>query len=161
MRLGSGEAPLDAVKRAFLKVDRMLLQLGAIQVGTTAAVCLCLRSEGDASAIQLHLANVGDTRAVLVSEGAPAKRLTVDHVALDPNEARRVHQAGGHVTNNRVGGILAITRALGDHTLKGDSGGVTAEPYCFVHTVDDHDRFVVMASDGVWEFVSNEQVGLG
>ena len=106
----------------------------------------------------MHLANVGDTRAVLVSEGAPAKRLTVDHVALDPNEARRVHQAGGHVTNNRVGGILAITRALGDHTLKGDSGGVTAEPYCFVHTVDDHDRFVVMASDGVWDVMSDDDV---
>ena len=52
-------------------------------------------------------------------------------------QVRRVQSVGGHVMNNRVGGSLAVTRAFGDHALKGAAGGgVTAEPYCCTRIVD-------------------------
>ena len=157
LRSGSpGEAPLDAIKRGFLKLDRMLLQIGALHCGTTAAVCLCLPGRNGAG-IELHAANVGDSRIVLVGEGGqPARRLSIDHVATDPDEVRRVQRDGGHVVGNRVGGSLAITRALGDHVLKGEDGGVTAEPHCVIHQVGANDRFVVMASDGIWDVMSDD-----
>jgi len=154
-----GEAPLEAMKRAFLKVDRMLLPIGAVNCGTTCAVCLCLRGPSPGSPLELHVANTGDTRVVLLSDGsAPARRLSVDHVATDPDEVRRVQLSGGHVMGNRVGGTLAVTRALGDHVLKGSDGGVTAEPHCVVYRVGPADRFVIMASDGVWDVMSDDDV---
>ena len=161
LRSGSpGEAPLEAIRRGFRNIDRMLLQIGTMHCGTTCAVCLCLSGQGaSGSSTDLHVANVGDTRVVLVCEGGqPAKRLSVDHVATDPEEVRRVQRDGGHVVNNRVGGSLAITRALGDHALKSDDGGVSCEPHTVVHRVGPSDRFVVMASDGIWDVMSDDDV---
>ena len=67
-----------------------------------------------------------------------------------------MHAAGGHVTNGRVGGTLAVTRALGDHNLKG-SGGLSHEPHFCAHEVRPQDRFVLMASDGVFDVVGEAE----
>ena len=147
----AGDAPLEAMRRGFLKCDRQLLQCGAMQVGTTVAVCLCL--PGPSGQLELHAANAGDSRIVLISEHAPT-RLSVDHVATDPVEVRRVQELGGRVVNQRVGSVLAVTRALGDHALKSGSG-LTADPHCVAHTCGVADRFVLLASDGLWDILSD------
>ena len=158
----------EALARAFLKVDRMLLQCGALHVGTTVAVCLAVPATASTPAA-VHVANAGDSRVLLVSDGgapagapagasAGALRLSVDHVATDVHEMRRVHEAGGRVVNGRVGGSLAVTRALGDHALKGATGGVSAEPHCTTHAIGPLDHFVVLASDGVWDVLSDQDV---
>ena len=147
----AGDAPLEAMRRGFLKCDRQLLQCGAMQVGTTVAVCLCLPGPG--GQIELHADNAGDIRIVLISEHAPT-RLSVDHVATDPVEVRRVQELGGRVVNQRVGSVLAVTRALGDHALKSGSG-LTADPHCVAHTCAVADRFVLLASDGLWDVLSD------
>ena len=147
----AGDAPLEAMRRGFLKCDRQLLQCGAMQVGTTVAVCLCLPGPG--GQIELHAANAGDSRIVLISEHAPT-RLSVDHVATDPVEVRRVQELGGRVVNQRVGSVLAVTRALGDHALKSGSG-LTADPHCVAHTCAVADRFVLLASVGLWDVLSD------
>ncbi len=44
-------------------------------------------------------------------------------------EAKRITDAGGFIgRNKRVNGVLAISRALGDHMLK-ENEVVSAEPY--------------------------------
>ena len=65
----------------------------------------------------VHVANLGDTRAVLSLDGT-AKRVTVDHKTNNPSEQERVKKEGGLILKGRVGGQLAITRALGDLMLK-------------------------------------------
>lgn len=50
---------------------------------------------------------------------------------------------------NRVGGTLAITRAFGDHSLKKD--GVIAKPFINKLVLRPCDKFLVIASDGVWD----------
>jgi len=146
------EPPLEATRRAFVKVDKMLLQLGAINCGTTAAVCLCLPAANGGGS-ELHVANAGDTRVVLIGDAdAPARRMSVDHVATNADEVQRVQLAGGTIIGNRVGGSLAVTRALGDHAL---GVPVTADPHCVVHRLSDTDRFVLMASDGVWDVITD------
>lgn len=65
----------------------------------------------------VHVANLGDTRAVLSMEGI-AKRVTVDHKTSNPAEQERVKKDGGLILKGRVSGQLAITRALGDLMLK-------------------------------------------
>lgn len=57
--------------------------------------------------------------------------------------------------DNRVAGGLAITRALGDHAYK--SFGVTGSPYVVRHVLRPFDKFLVIASDGVWDTVSDLQ----
>jgi protein phosphatase PTC1 len=61
----------------------------------------------------IYLINLGDTRAVLGKKGV-ATRLTVDHKASEVSEQERIVKSGGSIFRNRVGGSLAVTRALGD-----------------------------------------------
>lgn len=50
---------------------------------------------------------------------------------------------------NRVGGVLAVTRAFGDFSLR--SAGVISEPYTTKLTLKPGDTHLVIASDGVWD----------
>lgn len=62
--------------------------------------------------------------------------------------------AGGLVLNSRVNGVLAVTRALGDHYMK---ELVTSHPYTtetFLHL--RHDEFLILACDGLWDVCSDQ-----
>ena len=51
---------------------------------------------------------------------------------------------------------LAMSRSLGDKIAH--SVGVSSVPEMQEHVLGKDDKFVVIASDGVWEFISNEEV---
>lgn len=94
----------------------------------------------------LYTANVGDARIVLCRNGK-ALRLSYDHKGMDENEGRRISKAGGLILNNRVNGVLAVTRALGDSYLK---DLVTGHPYTTETVIQpDQDEFLILACDGV------------
>ena len=58
--------------------------------------------------------------------------------------------------NKQVPG-LAMTRSIGD--MSASSVGVTAEPEIFVFpNLSQNDKFVVIASDGIWDRLSNQEV---
>lgn len=108
--------------------------------GATAVAVLLETDKADQAKRTLHVGNVGDSRAVLVSSKYPATstpkqdpdepgteapshgfiatRLTFDHRAEDAAEQERIKIAGGFVTRNRVLGILAVSRSFGDHGMK-------------------------------------------
>ena len=94
----------------------------------------------------LYTANVGDARIVLCRAGK-ALRLSYDHKGSDENEGKRVANAGGLILNNRVNGVLAVTRALGDAYMK---DLVTGHPYTTETVIQpDIDEFIILACDGV------------
>lgn len=94
----------------------------------------------------LYTANVGDARIVLCRNGK-ALRLSYDHKGSDENEGKRIANAGGLILNNRVNGVLAVTRALGDAYLK---DLVTGHPYTTETVIQpDVDEFLILACDGV------------
>ena len=66
----------------------------------------------------------------------------------------RVESCGGFVLNGRVSGMLAVTRALGDHMLK-DS--VTSEPFFHEIQLAPDDRWLIVACDGLWDVVSDAE----
>ncbi|KAF2772919.1 PP2C-domain-containing protein [Teratosphaeria nubilosa] len=102
----------------------------------------------------LYTANVGDARIVLCRNGK-ALRLSYDHKGSDENEGKRIAGAGGLILNNRVNGVLAVTRALGDAYMK---DLVTGHPYTTETVVQpDIDEFLILACDGLWDVCSDQE----
>ncbi|POM78307.1 Protein phosphatase 2C [Phytophthora palmivora] len=141
--------PAEALKNGFLRTDQEIANRKNSEDGTTALVML---TQGD----EIFVAHTGDSRAVLVHGSGKVSVLTSDHKPNRPDERRRIQELGGSVVFWgvwRVEGILAVSRAIGDRMLK---PFVVAEPEVKKFTRTDTDRYVVLASDGVWDTVSND-----
>jgi protein phosphatase PTC1 len=93
----------------------------------------------------LYCANAGDARGVLC-RGGKAVRLTYDHKGSDKQEAKRITDAGGFMMSGRVNGVLAVTRSLGDSSMK---DFVVGSPYTTETELCDDDEFMIIACDGV------------
>lgn len=133
--------------------------------GTTAVVVI-RQGEG------LVIVNLGDSRAILGTiqdEKLKSIQLTTDLKPGLPCEAKRIRSCNGcvyalkeepHVQrvwlpNENYPG-LAMSRAFGDFILK--DHGVIATPDIWYHRLTSSDQFIVLASDGVWDVLSNEEV---
>ncbi|KAM0834690.1 hypothetical protein ACQ4PT_063422 [Festuca glaucescens] len=105
---------------------------------------------------RLVVANVGDSRAV-VSKGGKAIAVSRDHKPDQTDERQRIEEAGGFVMwagTWRVGGVLAVSRAFGDKLLK---QYVVADPEIKEEVVDGSLEFLILASDGLWDVVTNDE----
>jgi len=118
--------------------------------GCTAVTCL-VAGTGDSK--YLYAANVGDARAVLCRDGK-AIRLTDEHKASDPVEAKRIMDSGGFIIHGRVSGQIIITRSLGDHLMK---EFIIGDPYKTYQKLTDKDTFLIVACDGLWDVVEDQQ----
>jgi protein phosphatase 1L len=111
---------------------------------------------------KLYIANVGDSRAVATKAGTldEALQITMDHKPNQIGELERIKAAGGWVAFNgvwRVGGILAVSRALGDAYLK-KFGWLTATPDVFVIDLKRLPiPYIILASDGLWDVFSSQE----
>jgi protein phosphatase 1L len=104
---------------------------------------------------RLLVANVGDSRAVLCT-GGKALPLSTDHKPNRHDERERIEKSGGVVMWSgtwRVGGVLAVSRAFGDRLLK---KYVVAEPEIQEKLITKEVEFLLLASDGLWDVVSNQ-----
>ncbi|CAK0843869.1 unnamed protein product [Prorocentrum cordatum] len=151
-----GSAP-DAMLQAFQSTDDEMVRRNIMTSGCTACCCL-LQEERHARVI--YTAHLGDSRAVM-ARGGSATRLTsmTDHKATDPLEAKRVIEAGGQIVNDRVNGMLAMTRALGDHILKTPvlpNDVVSNVPDITSTDLSGQDSFVILACDGLWDVISDQ-----
>lgn len=98
------------------------------------------------------MANVGDTRAVLSKSGT-AERMSIDDKCDNAEENSRVKLSGGIILDNRLGGVLAVTRAFGDHALT--RVGLIAVPHIVKYNLKPFDKYLVIASDGIWDELSD------
>ncbi|KAG6746662.1 hypothetical protein POTOM_049024 [Populus tomentosa] len=117
----------------------------------------------------LYVANVGDSRTVISKGGkgisdamsyifhsTVAIPLSEDHKPNRSDERKRIESAGGVVMwagTWRVGGVLAMSRAFGNRMLK---QFVVAEPDIQEQKIDQEFELLVLASDGLWDVVPNE-----
>ncbi|KAL1568374.1 protein-serine/threonine phosphatase [Salvia divinorum] len=141
-----------AIRRAYRITDSTILEkakdLG--KGGSTAVTAILINCR------KLVVANVGDSRAVICKNGV-AKQLSIDH---EPESERdTIENKGGFVSKfpgdvPRVDGQLAVARAFGDKTIKDH---LSSEPDVIVETIDDETEFMILASDGVWKVMSNEE----
>lgn len=132
------------------------------------ATALCALVVGD----NCYVANLGDSRAVLYDTNHPGNvvPLSRDHKPYLADEEKRITKAGGKVTYYtlpgssdrvyRVNSILSVSRSLGDYSFKPPSMtdcvvGNEAE-VCQV-TLTDTSQCLILACDGLWDKVSNEE----
>ncbi|XP_009794190.1 putative protein phosphatase 2C 72 [Nicotiana tabacum] len=154
---------------SFKMVDKEIKSLEKLDCscsGTTAVVVI--RQDDD-----LVIANLGDSRALLgrkTDEGTiEAVQLTTDLKPSLPSEAERIRKCGGRVLAlekeahiQRVwlphedAPGLAMSRAFGDFMLK--NYGIISRPDVSYHHLSSNDQFLVLATDGVWDVLSNDQV---
>jgi serine/threonine protein phosphatase PrpC len=156
----SEKTPLHSrIESAFLITDVESHLAGIKSSGATVAVSLVERV---GTKVKIHAANCGDARIVL-SKGA--KRLTMDHKADDPIEIKRIEDSGGFVLRNRVLGIMAVSRSLGDHCMKEFVIGkphISSTEFDLVDddrkvNEDDCGEFIIIACDGLWDCLSDEE----
>ena len=149
------------VKTGFLTLDEKMRSMPEVVSGEdksgSTAVCSILSPK------HIFFANCGDSRAVLCRNGKCAFA-TQDHKPVNPLEKERIQNAGGSVMIQRVNGSLAVSRALGDFEYKNVEGKgpceqlVSPEPEIFVEERNKEDQFLVLACDGIWDVMSNEEL---
>ena len=112
----------------------------------------------------IYNGNVGDSRFILSYNGR-AIPISIDHKPQSPAEKARIRNAGGYVSEDeRVNGILAVSRSFGDYIFKEDKSLqvfeqlVTAVPDVRTVEIDENIDFLVVSSDGVWDMMSNQEV---
>ncbi|KAI7892521.1 phosphatase 2C-like domain-containing protein [Mucor mucedo] len=149
-----------AMTDAFLTLDKCLIEDNNFAYdpsGCTAVAALVTESD------EIIVANAGDSRAV-ISVGGKVKPLSYDHKPTDEAEMERIINAGGFVEFGRVNGNLALSRAIGDFEFKqsenlpAEKQVVTCNPDIIEHKITKEDEFFVLACDGIWDCMSNQDV---
>jgi protein phosphatase 1L len=157
LRSGVDKALVDS----FQTTDRKYCELCEIEEsrvdGSTAVVVA-----HDTFEDRLHVANVGDSRAIVVqNKVAGYAELSEVHLPSIPSEQKRIEALGGHIVQDKAGtlrveGVLMVSRSIGDSYLK---KFVSGEPTTRTFDVDpERDHCVVLASDGLFDYMEPEEL---
>jgi protein phosphatase PTC1 len=144
----------EILDQTFAEADSYLNSAHGIFAGCTVIVAFYRNELRDGVMVPaLYTGNVGDARAVLFRDGR-AIRLSYDHKGSDLMEQQRVKDAGGFIMNERVNGMLAVTRALGDAEMKDFIAG---RPYTTETVLGDKDSMLILACDGLWDVCGDQE----
>jgi protein phosphatase 1L len=170
-----------AIKEAFLATDKEILSMAERkkyeQVGSTAVACLLHGNPKLGTALRLVVSNLGDSRAVLC-RGGQAVAVSDDHKPLRIDEKKRVERAGGLVLQVRGAARIAapanpksknkaarqeyqglsMTRSFGDLHFKQPTPLAIAEPEIQIVPLTDKDLFCILATDGVYDVLGNQEI---
>jgi len=89
----------------------------------------------------------------VLNRNGTAVALTKDHKVNDEEELKILKEKGALVVLNKVGGVLAVTRAFGDSELK---KWITVDPYQQQIELNETDTHLIVACDGLWDVCSNQ-----
>ena len=162
------------IKQAFISIDYNIRNCN-FDVNDSGTTCVLLILLGT----HLICANVGDSRAIALydSNNDPnLSKLNIVPLSIDykleiPEERNRIIMAGGSVqkVKDSMGELagplrvfkpgkdypgLAMSRSIGDTIAK--NLGVIAEPGIYEYNLNERFKFIIMGSDGIWEFLTNE-----
>ena len=157
----------DILKRAYRHAERDIEKNSDIDANFSGTTCVMVFQVGN----RLLCGNVGDSRAILV-KGDKVIPLSIDQKPDDPEESKRIKENGGEISQYEEDGEksgpfrvwqkgevypgIAMSRSIGDFIAT--KLGVIPEPKFIEEKIDTDCKFIVVASDGVWEFLDNETV---
>ncbi|KFQ27187.1 hypothetical protein N331_06835, partial [Merops nubicus] len=156
----------NVLSKAFLEINKAYERHARLSADGRAEAPLCAICSHPAGlglrdGIELVVASVGDSRAILCRKGK-AMKLTIDHTPERKEEKERIRKCGGFIAWNSLGqphvnGRLAMTRSIGDLDLK--DKGVIAQPETKrvqLHHADD--SFLVLTTDGINFMVNSQEI---
>ncbi|RCV36888.1 hypothetical protein SETIT_8G017500v2 [Setaria italica] len=155
--------------KTFEQVDEELRQHSEIDCICSGTTAVAVVRQGD----HLFIANLGDSRAVLCTRDSKDRlipvQLTTDLKPDLPSELARILNCKGRVfamddepdvhrmwLPDQDAPGLAMARAFGDFCLKNHGLICTPEVYC--RKLSEKDEFLVLATDGIWDVLSNKEV---
>lgn len=157
----SSELNLDqlknVIKETYYQLDQNLRRMVKDESGCVCITCLI-------GPEQIYLINIGDSRAIIFSAEGQILAFTEDHKPDDPAEQERIHEAGGTISKPCAGDVLrvenqlAMTRVLGDFAMDKQIVPPMADIVQFPRKSSA--AFVVLACDGIWDVMSNEDVAM-
>lgn len=159
----------EAFLKSFKAMDKELKSHPNLDCFCSGSTAVTVVKQG----LNLFLGNIGDSRAIMGSKASDgslvATQLTVDLKPDLPKEAERINRCKGRVfalqDEPEVSRVwlpyddapgLAMARAFGDFCLK--EYGVISVPEFTHRILTERDLFIVLASDGIWDVLSNEEV---
>jgi serine/threonine protein phosphatase PrpC len=163
-----------ALTESFFEIDRLLqseegkLELNDIHAELDIKSSLDLDCTGCTACAVLVtsngiiVANSGDSRCVLCKSGV-AIDLSEDHKPEVECERIRIELAGGFVEDNRINGVVSLTRALGDFYYKKNQHRTTheqliiAKPDVRVEKIEKDSEFIIVACDGIWDCMTSQR----
>lgn len=163
---------VDSFSMSFNHIDEDIKNQPNVEnQGSTGTIIHIIREKNNR--LFIFNANVGDSRASLIS-AKKIIRLSQDHRTDDKDERKRVISEGGLIMNGRVNGELMLTRSFGDFDFKPNKKnvkyinsdiirfrrGVICEPFVTQIEIDQSisNQFLFLASDGVWDVISEEEI---
>ncbi|CAD8104164.1 unnamed protein product [Paramecium sonneborni] len=158
---------------SFQKMTKDLQNCG-IDITFSGSTCSTVFVSGN----NLWCSNIGDSRSIFIEQHRDSNKwkiveLSNDHKPDLPTEKKRILASKGRVqpfvTENgqNIGPArvwllheqipgLAMSRSFGDYVAS--TVGVISEPEVIYHKLNQKCGFLVVASDGVWEFLTNEEI---
>ncbi len=125
------------------------------ECGSTALLVIHYQNSKKTSQ-SIYVVNLGDCRAVLCNKYNISQALTKDHKPNSFEEAMRLQSIGAQVTfdgsDYRIKG-LSVSRVFGDLDAR---PYITNEPEVFKYSLSKTDKFIIMACDGLWDVLSNQ-----
>ena len=158
----------DILTRAFRHAERDIEKNSDIDANFSGTTCVMVLQVGE----KILCANVGDSRAIMVKENNKIIPLSIDQKPDDPEESKRIVENGGEISQFEEDGEksgpfrvwkkgeeypgIAMSRSIGDFIAT--TLGVVPVPKFLDEKIDSDTKFIVVASDGVWEFLDNQKV---
>jgi len=156
----------------FLQLNSLLINNKEINSAFSGTTCISLLLCNN----QIISCNLGDSRAIkgqLFNNKWSFELLSRDHKPNEPDEMKRIKENKGIIKpyideNGEVNGPdriwlpnqtypgIAMSRSFGDQVAA--QIGVVAIPEILFFPYIEEDKFIIIASDGLWEYVSNQEV---
>lgn len=129
-------------------------ELKKMELNDGSTLCLASLFKNENGNKKVVTCNLGDARALIVKKDGKSRELTKDHKPSMRSEFERVHNQFGKVSNDRIDGVLGVARGLGDFNIF----GVGKKPDVCEFDIDENDRYLVIACDGVFDSLTNDDV---
>ena len=167
----------ELLKKVYINTNlKLFAENMKLNLKTSGSVCISVFYQKKFPK-KLYISNLGDSRAIIIKQKEESswsyEQLSRDHKLSEIDEAERIIKYGGEIQKiqnadgvyegplrlfkkNEEGPGLAMSRSFGDS--EGQSIGIIAEPEVKEYLIKKEDKVLIIASDGLWEYTTNEDV---
>ena len=151
--------------------DKYMKNDFCLKSGTTSNIVMVLNDKTNQSLNKIISINLGDSKSILINEEDKIIELNKKHIPNDPEEKERIEKNGGEISRvdwsdygplrifykNKHYPGLSMTRVFGD--FNADELGVNTIPDIKEYDIsEEKPKIIIIATDGLWQFLTNEQV---